>query len=401
MRNGSKKFRGLTLFTLCFFSWSNVALANYTPGELNPLLGRPVLMDASTCIRQYGMDFCACVELESGGSGCYYRKPPAGYYSLQRCEEIWGNGYCVCSTDGMCRLRDDASQGNAVGCAGQIYLFPGSSSDCRKAGLHTMWNNCCLSADANGGSCSFENLAKTLGWDDVAIGLAQMAGSYLAKKELANMAGTMAVEYALKNGAFDFATSAIGSVFGAGAPSIAQQGGQMVIQYGAETFATQSAELAAQYIAGAFMAAFSFVTWAYTIYQMYNMVDALTQCTGAEKIYACKKAKGNCHTVGTRCTLKIFGACLQEKEVSCCFDSVLARIIHEQGRSQLGMAWGSAKSPSCRGFFVDEFVRIDFTRIDFGEYTDDLTRQMLNDGQLEKKITNTVQKYARDMGEIN
>ncbi len=50
---------------------------------------------------------------------------------------------------------------------------------------------------------------------------------------------------------------------------------------------------------------------------------------------------------------------------------------------------------------MDEFVRIDFTRIDFGEYTDDLTRQMLNDGQLEKKITNTVQKYARDMGEIN
>ena len=93
---------------------------------------------------------------------------------------------------------------------------------------------------------------------------------HFAKKELANMAGQMAVQNALETGAFDFATSMVGSIFGSGAPTIAHQGGQMVIQMGAETFATQSAEMAAQYIASAFLAAFSIVSWAYTIYQMYN-----------------------------------------------------------------------------------------------------------------------------------
>ncbi|MDL2313948.1 conjugal transfer protein TraN [Desulfovibrio sp. OttesenSCG-928-C14] len=94
-----------------------------------------------------------------------------------------------------------------------------------------------------------------------------------------------------------------------------------------------------------------------------------------------------------RCTIKVFGACLQKKNVYCCFDSVLARIIHEQGRPQLGLGWGS-----CRGFYLDEFMQIDFTRIDFSEYVDDLTRQMLNPAQVESKVRNLVEKYASELG---
>lgn len=38
-------------------------------------------------------------------------------------------------------------------------------------------------------------------------------------------------------------------------------------------------------------------------------------------------------------------------------------------------------------------MRIDFTQIDLGEYTDDLTRQMLNQEQVGSKISNLLEKY--------
>jgi hypothetical protein len=43
-------------------------------------------------------------------------------------------------------------------------------------------------------------------------------------------------------------------------------------------------------------------------------------------------------------------------------------------------------------------MKIDFTRIDFSEYVDDLTRQMLNPAQVENKVRNIVVKYASEMG---
>lgn len=398
MQNGNKFQRLIAGITVFFFTCSN-AFAAYSPAEQNPLLGRPVLMDATTCIKKYGENFCSCVELDGGGTGCFYKRPAAGFYTLERCEEIWGAGQCECNSENVCQLKPEGSEGKPVGCSGQIYIFPGASEDCHPEGVRTAWRDCCEEPDKESNSCSFKNLAKLLGWDDAAIALAQAVGMHYAKKELANMAGQMAVQNAIETGAFDFATSMVGSIFGSGAPTIAHQGGQMVIQYGAETFATQSAEMAAQYIASAFMAAFSFVSWAYTIYQMYNMYTEMTKCTAAEKILGCKRAKGVCHEVGTRCTLKIFGACFQEKKVFCCFDTVLAKIVHEQGRPQIGMDWGSAKSPNCRGFYMNEFMQIDFTKIDFSEYVDDLTRQMLSSDKMEEKVRNIVEKYASEMGD--
>ena len=399
MRTGNRFFKIITLVTLICFSSANLALASYTPAEMNPLLGSPVLMDITTCAQHYGNEFCTCIELQDGTIGCHYRRPAPGFYSLERCEQIWGQGYCECPQEDMCQLRQDANAGNPVGCSGQIYIFPGSSDDCNKAGIRTNFRNCCETADKESQSCSFRNLAKELGWDDAAIALAEAVAVHYAKEEIANFAGKMAVDYALQNGAFDFATTAISSVFGSGAPSVlANSGGVIVVESGAQTFATTSATLAAEYIAGAFLAMFSFISWAYMIYSMYSMYDEMTKCTVAEKILACKRAKGVCHKVGDRCSIKVFGACLQSKDVFCCFDSVLSRIIHEQGRPQIGRDWGSANSPDCRGFYVDEFMRIDFTRIDFGEYVDDLTRQMLNPAQVESKVRTVLEKYASEMG---
>ncbi len=387
----------MSLVTLICFT-SGTAFAGYTPAEMNPILGTPVLMDITSCIQRYGENFCTCVQLEQGGTGCYYKRPAPGFYTLEKCEEIWGKGYCECPQDNMCQLKSETGTGNPVGCSGQIYIFPGKSDDCNKAGIRTNFRNCCESPGETSQSCSFSNVAKELGWDDAAIALAQAAALHYAKKEMAMVAGEVAVQQAIKNGAFDFASTAISGIFSSGAPTLLNNGGAFVIESAGQTIITNSATVAAEYMAAAFLSAFNFVTWAYTIYQMYSMYDQMTKCTANEKILGCKRAKGVCVEIGDRCTIKVFGACLQKKSVFCCFDTVLARIIHEQGRPQIGMGWGSEKSPSCRGFMMDEFMKIDFTRINFSEYTDDLTRQMLNPAQVESKVRKLVEKYTSEMG---
>lgn len=97
----------------------------------------------------------------------------------------------------------------------------------------------------------------------------------------------------------------------------------------------------------------------------------LTPCAD-DSLTSSMIATGRCVTVGTRCVESLFGTCLQEKQIECCFASKLARIINEQGRPQLGIGWGTPESPDCRGLSPEEFQSIDFSQIDLSEYIDDM-----------------------------
>ena len=65
--------------------------------------------------------------------------------------------------------------------------------------------------------------------------------------------------------------------------------------------------------------------------------------------------------IGNFCSKKLslglVKICVQKSDSYCAFNSSLARIIQEQGREQLGISWGSAESPKCRGFTVEEFQK--------------------------------------------
>jgi hypothetical protein len=91
------------------------------------------------------------------------------------------------------------------------------------------------------------------------------------------------------------------------------------------------------------------------------------QYRGQERDYTAADAR--CHYVGSYCSRKIkFIGCVQKKKTFCCFSSPLARIVQEQGRPQLGKGWGDPKSPDCSGFTIDEFQKLDFSKIDFSEW---------------------------------
>lgn len=90
-------------------------------------------------------------------------------------------------------------------------------------------------------------------------------------------------------------------------------------------------------------------------------------CDAAEKALDEKDDKGLCHRVGSYCSDSVLGICVTTKDAYCCFASKLSRILQEQGRTQVGKPWSSPRTEACAGFSIEEFQRLDLSRMDFTE----------------------------------
>lgn len=95
----------------------------------------------------------------------------------------------------------------------------------------------------------------------------------------------------------------------------------------------------------------------------------IAHCSSEENVLGKAKEKNTVIYVGTYCDKKVLGKCIRRKSSYCVFDSKLARIIQYQGRSgQLGVGFGSAQNPDCRGVTVDELQRLDFNAMDYSDF---------------------------------
>lgn len=99
----------------------------------------------------------------------------------------------------------------------------------------------------------------------------------------------------------------------------------------------------------------------------------LASCSSEEKALGKAKEKKLTVKIGTYCAHKALGVCLEKKERYCQFDSKLAQIVQDQGRrGQLGISFGKASSPDCRGITIDELQSIDFDTLNFASFYSDL-----------------------------
>lgn len=119
-------------------------------------------------------------------------------------------------------------------------------------------------------------------------------------------------------------------------------------------------------------------------------------CKSEEMELKKRRQAGTCHRVGRYCSKKIkfLGICLEEKDSFCCFSSKLARIIHEQGRPQIGKTWGRTKSPDCSGFTPTEFSKLDFSSMDLSEWIADI-QQNIDTSVLTGEITKGIQEWMQ------
>ncbi len=109
-----------------------------------------------------------------------------------------------------------------------------------------------------------------------------------------------------------------------------------------------------------------------------GLLVGLANCSASERELAEERNAGNTHYLGRYCSRKtLFGICIRHSRAWCVFGSKLGRILQQQGRTQLGIGWGS-----CRGLTVAEIEGIDFDRLDLSEFTENLM-----DGSMEPAVS--------------
>lgn len=127
------------------------------------------------------------------------------------------------------------------------------------------------------------------------------------------------------------------------------------------------------------------------------MIEVLLQgCDQQDMETGMLRGSGMCHEVGTYCSSKILGICVQKSRGHCCFNTKLGRIIQEQGRPQLksfnGIGWGTPKKPMCRGFTPEEFQALDFSKMDLSEYYSEIEAR--TQGQIQVDIKDKIDAWA-------
>lgn len=83
-----------------------------------------------------------------------------------------------------------------------------------------------------------------------------------------------------------------------------------------------------------------------------HLLDSGWMCSAQEWELAQQKETGNCASIGSYCKRSVLGACIEKREVYCCFNSPLSRMAREQAAGQAGIlagAFGTPKAPRCDG----------------------------------------------------
>jgi conjugal transfer mating pair stabilization protein TraN len=103
------------------------------------------------------------------------------------------------------------------------------------------------------------------------------------------------------------------------------------------------------------------------------LIEQLMSCSNDEQLLAQHKGADLSVYEKTTCSDSILGICLQWADRYCSFNSILAKIIQTQGKKQLGL------DPSdCSGLSLSQVSSLDFTRLDFSEFTASITRNVQN-----------------------
>lgn len=252
------------------------------------------------------------------------------------------------SIDGT-MLVDDGKKNSEGECLDQMFIFSGRGQDCKLPGVSNAFKDCCKS---NGKA------------------LQDSAGSFMSTSQKIS---------AIKNiyGAASEAYTAYNAAIAAGETAAA---------------ATNAGVAAAQ---NYMMVAFDPTSLAISIAIYVVMEYVMKACDPTSMETALLNDSGFCHYVGKYCAKKIkMIGCVQKAKSYCCFNSKLARIIHEQGRPQLSTGintWGTPGAPLCRGFTPEEFQAVDFGQIDLTEYIDEI--QKTAQDQIQKNMENMTNEF--------
>ena len=344
--------------------------------------------ESNQCVGEYScpLENYACLD---SGNAVYQCSPNPCFDPATTVEEVDDIEPVMMQSDG-----DVDEEGQ---CLDHLFIFSGSKSRCRPPGLTVgKLNNCCESDEpVMSDSKTGNRISSAVSGVTTAYEIGQVAyyGSALAT-------GTASIT------AITGTTGAITSmtVVTAGGATTTLSGAAATGAYGAmasgATTTTAAVGAGMQSYAAALFnpATIAFAAAAYVAVKVLMGGG----CDEKDIMTSLLRDSGNCHYLGNVCERKwpIVG-CVQKAKRYCCFNSKMARIIHEQGRPQLlgfaGLAnyWGTPKAANCRGFTTDEFQMLDFSKIDMSAYFADMQAGLQGsiEGAQQKALDKVQQHY--------
>lgn len=138
----------------------------------------------------------------------------------------------------------------------------------------------------------------------------------------------------------------------------------------------------------------AFDPWSLVIAIVIAIILAAMECSEHEAILAMREGARLCHTVGTWCSscFRVLGhcvSCITHTSGKCCFNSMIARIINEQGRAQIGKGWGSPQNVDCSGFTLAQLTSLDFGTMDLSEFYASIVPNAINFGDAQNRAVTT------------
>ena len=156
------------------------------------------------------------------------------------------------------------------------------------------------------------------------------------------------------------------------------------------------------HLGGNLITVVQFAGWVYAGYQLAKMAyTMLTACDDEEMVMKDYLAEKKCFFTRHKPCKKVFGVCTSRaKNYYCCFDSMLSRLIMEQSLTQLGIGKEAYRATrNCKGITLDEMANLDFSLIDFSEWTEMMQRaELMPENETMDSITgdNFSNGYGRD-----
>lgn len=267
---------------------------------------------------------------------------------------------------------------------GQIYsdkgknLFAGVSETCRKG-----WGgikNCCKSAPGAKSNAQMSSVAfgaaaqvvKYAGYQAI-----DWASPYVFDTMYNNGIWLDGMTSAFATGGETFGTTLASSGFSVGAygftySTVTTEGGGLL---GADTQLMS--------FGGGSDGFLMFNPYVFAAIVIIMVVEDLASCNNEEQLLSEHKGANLSVFEDEICSSTLAGACVQYTDRYCSFNSVLAKIVDTQGKAQLGL-----NSADCSGLTMQQVTAIDFSKIDFSEFTQTLTQQSLQNAPTSAGMAN-------------
>jgi len=272
-------------------------------------------------------------------------------------------------------LQNDGQRDQDGNCLDQLYIFNGKASRCRPSGYTVGYSNNCCKSDKVGSDDTGSNISNVSNGIQTAYELGQVAyyGNALAAGTAEIASVTTTASGAISSMTVVTASGSTATLSGATAT-----GAYGALASGAAGVEAVTAGIV-EYV-GALLNPTTIVVAVVVMVVMRLLYGS--GCDQADIQTGMQAAATDCHYVGDYCEKKwVAVGCVQKARSYCCFNTKMARIIHEQGRPQLVSfgadgGWGTPGAPECRGFTPEEFQSLDFSRIDLSEYFEDIQKDL-------------------------